>query len=418
MHRSGLIAHNIRKQVRRSDFYFEPSLRDATNLTNSVQEAVQLLADPIKLAAKISYGNSGGKAVARASDHATTIALRMINRGISEGRSLPGNRDDIVLALKAIISEQVPFSIIKLDVRGFYESFNIGHVHSHIGECREISPTTRVAIKSVVDNHITLGHSGLPRGLVISPTLADSLMRPFDEKLLSTPSVFFYRRFVDDIVIVMDSTSSCAESIKEFEKLLPDGLQFKESKNVSLSFDRCSPKQKAVGKNTKYLPFNYLGYTFHVASLDHNYRADETRDVWLDVAKNKVIRTKSRIMKSYIDFIRTGDFSLLERRIRHLTSNISIRDRSKGITRLSGIHYNYPLVDLERSTSLRELDRFLVATLHSTKGRVFYKLSKKLSPPQRQLLLRNSFFSGAKHKRFYQFNAKELGRIQRCWKHD
>lgn len=418
MHRWGLIAHNIRKEVRKSDFYFDPSLKDATNLTNSIQEAARILAAPSKLSEKIAYSNSGGKAVARATDHASTIALRMLNRGIFDGRQASGNRDDIVLALRAIISEQVPFSIIKLDVRSFYESFDSNHIHNHLGECRGISSSTRVAIKSVLTSHSSLGHSGLPRGLVLSPTLADSMMRSFDERLLSNPEIFFYRRFVDDIVIVMDSSANCGQSIKEIEQLLPKGLEFKESKNVCLAFDKCSPKQSASGKTTKYLAFNYLGYTFHVANSDHNFRPDDTREVWLDIAQNKVVRTKSRLMKSYVEFIKTGDFSLLERRVKHLTSNISIRDRSKGITRLSGIHYNYPLVDLERSTSLRELDSFLLSTLHSTKGRIFSKLSKALTAPQRAILLRNSFYSGAKFKRFYQFNAMELSRIQRCWKHD
>ncbi|AWH37644.1 hypothetical protein C1929_13250 [Stenotrophomonas sp. ZAC14D1_NAIMI4_6] len=418
MHRSGLIAHNIRKEVRRIDFFLEPHLKDPEHLSQSIEDAVQLLAAPSKLSSKIAYAHSGGKSVARATDHASTIALRMLNRGLHDKHRVPGNRDDIVLALKAVISEQVPFLIIKLDVKSFYESFTADYVLNHLVGSRTISSSTRIAIKSIIDNHVVLGNSGLPRGLVISPTLADSMMREFDAQLHSNPKVFFYRRFVDDIVVIMNSGANSSVSISEFETVLPNGLQFKETKKTVLAFEKCKPKENATGKATKFLSFNYLGYAFHCANADHNYRADQTRDVWLDIAESKITRTKTRLMKSYVDFIRTSDFDLLERRVRHLTSNISLRDRSKGITRLSGIHFNYPLIDLERSKALPELDRFLRNTLHSTKGRIFSKLSSKLSSSQRAQLLRHSFYSGARFKRFYQFNPKELARIQRCWKHE
>lgn len=418
MHRTGLIEHNIKKELRKSDFYFSPSLKDDGVLANSISEAANILATPAKLAAKITYAQLGGKAVARASDHSSTIALRMLNRGLSEEISGLGNRESIVVALRTILSEQVPFSVIKLDVGSFYESFSDAATQQHLNDNRELSSSTRVAIKTILHNHSSLGFTGLPRGLVISPTLADAMMRTFDNKLSSDERIFFYRRFVDDIVVITTTGINCPSLIQELELILPSGLKFKASKNVTLSVEKSYPKEKASGKQTKYLTFNYLGYSFNVANAEHNYRKDATRDVWLDIAPNKVSRTKTRIMKSYVDFIRTNDFPLLEKRLRHLTSNISIRDRSKGITRLSGIHFNYPLVDLNRTKSLRELDAFLRTTLNSTKGRIFGQLSVKLTPSQRAQLLRNSFYSGAKLKRFYQFNPKELGRIQRCWKHE
>lgn len=418
MHRTGLIEHNIKKELRRSDFYFSPALKDPNILADSILEAAHILANPAVLAARISYTKSSGKPVARAGDHPSTIALRMLNRGISEESNALGNRDAIVVGLKTILSEQVPFSVIKLDVKSFYESFTSETINQHLADSRSLSSSTRIAIKEVLGNHVTLGYTGLPRGLVVSPTLADSMMRQFDEKISSDERIFFYRRFVDDIVIITTTGINCPHLIEEIEGHLPGGLKFKPSKNATLSFDKCLPKENASGKQTKYLTFNYLGYSFNSANSDHNYRPDATRDVWLDIAPNKVSRTKTRIMKSYVDFIRNNDFALLEKRLRHLTSNISIRDRSKGITRLSGIHFNYPLVDLERTRSLRELDQFLRTTLNSTKGRIFSKLSTQLTKLQRSHLLRNSFYSGAKLKRFYQFNSKELGRIQRCWKHE
>jgi len=418
MHRNGLIAWNIKREIRKGDFYIDPALRDAEALKASVHQAAKLLANPNDLIARISYNSSGKKAVAHATDHPSALALRMLNRSLSREKSTLGDREAIVVALKSVLSEQVPFTILKLDVRGFYESFSAEAIERHLASKHVTPPSTRSVINKLVHHHISLGHSGLPRGLVISPTLADSMMCDFDRDLISDERIFFYRRFVDDIIAVVQHGSDIQKLQSDIKKSLPIGLEFKASKNAALAFDRCLPKKSANSNVTKYSKFNYLGYQFTVARTDHNYRVDATRDVWLDVAANKVSRIKTRLMRAYVDHLKHPDFDLLEKRVKHLTSNISIRDRSKGITRLSGIHFSYPLVDLERTASLRELDAFLRSTLRSTKGRVFRHLSSLLTEDQRRILLRHSFFSGAKRKRFYQFSPKELGRIQRCWKYE
>ncbi|WP_313170788.1 antiviral reverse transcriptase Drt3a [Stenotrophomonas sp.] len=419
MHRGGLISHNIAKEVRKVDFFLEPSLRDAPTLKASIEQATKYLALPTTLVAAISYGEMGAKPIARAKEHSATIALRMLNRILkAASTSHYESRDDIVDALKTILTEQVAFTVIKVDVKSFYESFSKETIYNHIASTKRIHPSAKRALKTLVDHHSSQGHSGLPRGLVVSPTLANAMMDCFDSSVKKEEQVFFYKRFVDDIVLVMQPGDSPSQKIAEIEKLLPTGMTFKKSKNLFLLLDKCTPKENATTKKTLFLKFDYLGYSFHIAKSEHNFRTDHTRDVWLDIARNKIARTKTRIMKSYLDYLKTKDFSLLEKRIRHLTSNISIRDRSKGITRLSGIHFNYPLVDLDRSENIIELDKFLRSTLRSTKGRIFKKLSAALTQSQLAQLLRHSFYSGARNKRFYQFSPKELSRIQRCWKYE
>jgi hypothetical protein len=168
---------------------------------------------------------------------------------------------------------------------------------------------------------------------------------------------------------------------------------------------------------TKYVSFDYLGYKFHIASDGHQPSLADGRHVWLDIADSKVKRIKSRLIRSYLDFLRGGDYALLEMRVKHLASNISLLDRSKGVRRLSGIHYSYPLVDVSRSTALRELDHFLRSSLASTHGPIFSQLAKALSKPRRRALMVHSFYSGAARRRIFQFNLKDLARIQRCWKY-
>jgi hypothetical protein len=196
---------------------------------------------------------------------------------------------------------------------------------------------------------------------------------------------------------------------------LPEGLVLKRSKESGFDAKRFRAKEAKAGNATKFKSFEYLGYQFNVAVEKHRKESLGRREVWLDVAESKVKKIKTRIVKSCLAFIRDGDFGLFDRRIRHLTSNMSLMDRSRGIRRVVGIHYNYPLVDYAETRALRELDIFLRNLLFSTKGRVFRKL--KLTQPQRARLARYSFFAGAKGKRFHQLGVKALGQVQGAWKH-
>jgi hypothetical protein len=306
-----------------------------------------------------------------------------------------------------------------MDVKSFYETFDKGYVTTALASNLRIPSATKLLIEQLVENHIAKGNKGLPRVLTIRPSLSDALMLNFDEKIETKRDVFFYRRYVDDITIITSGREDSSTFARHVGEELPPGLVFKLKKDKLFELSPCNPKngKTGTGNPTKYLDLEYLGYSFNVAHKDHNYSKDYLRDVWLDIAPSKVKKIKSRLLWSYMDFCLTKDFSLLEKRIKHLTSNISIKDRSKGITRLSGIHFSYPLVDVQRSRALRALDSFLKNSLSSTSGKAFKKLSSTITPSQKNILLRHSFYSGAKNKRFYQLNLKELAKVQRCWKY-
>jgi hypothetical protein len=420
MHRFGLIKTNLQKQVRRPDFLSYPQIREEDALHAALNQALHLLLAPGSLAKNISYSNIAGKQVARASTYSAVLALRLINSAVLNGYPLAkNNREIIVQSLKAILSEQVRFKIYKMDVKSFYESFDKDYTAAALASNLKIPSATKLLIEQLVENHISNGNKGLPRGLTISPSLSDALMLNFDERIETNRDVFFYKRYVDDITIITSGRENSSTFARHVEEELPPGLVFKLKKDKLFELFPCNPKsgKTGTGNQTKYLELEYLGYSFNVAHTDHNYSRDYLRDVWLDIAPSKVKKIKSRLLRSYIDFCATKDFCLLEKRIKHLTSNISIKDRSKGITRLSGIHFSYPLVDVPRSKALRALDSFLRNSLSSTSGKIFKDLSNTITPSQKNVLLRYSFYSGAKNKRFYQLNLKELAKVQRCWKY-
>lgn len=419
MHRYGFIAENVRREIRRIDFHLDPRLRNAEQLENCIDTAVACIGNSKEIANHILYQVAGKKVVARTASSSAKIALRLVNRNIHAAYvSKMDDRDSIVRSLKTLLSESVRYRVYKLDVKSFYESFDMAGAISKLRENSRLTDPVKRVLRDIFENHLGKGYEGLPRGLVISASLSDALMQEFDQKVVSNSEVFFYRRYVDDITIITSAREDQLKFIALLEALLPDFLEFKKQKTEVklLAAFRQKEKDKA-GTTTIYTCFDYLGYRFNIARDGHQPSIAPARHVWLDIADSKVKKIKTRLMKSYVDYLRTGDYGLLEMRVRHLTSNISLIDRSKGVRRLSGIHHSYPLVDIERSTSLRALDSFLKTSLISVSGSVFSRLNIKLTPIQKSGLARHSFYSGAKKRRFYQFNVKDLSRIQRCWKH-
>ncbi|HWG88377.1 MAG TPA: antiviral reverse transcriptase Drt3a [Candidatus Acidoferrales bacterium] len=409
--------HTVRSCVRRIDFFNFPHIKNQSALDAEVESAVAFLDDPSKYVGEILYSSLHGKPVARTSTFRSALAIRKVNQNLRYG--LNASADDrraIVQSLRGVLAEGVPYSLYKLDVRRFFESTSVDYVASTLaGADKSVSLGTRRVINAVLDRHAGGGYSGIPRGLAISSTLAEWVMSGFDRAVEGHDEVFYFRRYVDDITIVTSQREDPSDFRRFLESVLPEGLEFKKSKDSGFSVKRFRSKDARAGKIPDFENFDYLGYEFNVAIDKHRIEPFGRREVWLDVAKGKVSKIKTRIIKAFLGFISDKNFDLLDRRIRHLTSNLSLLDRSRGVRRVVGIHYNYPLVECAKTQALHELDKFLQSALKSSKGRVFRRLV--LTSAQRAQLAKHSFYAGAKSRRFFQMGVKSLGQVQKVWKH-
>lgn len=418
----GFTHRTISSLVRKIDYQNFPEIKKQEELNDAISTAIKLLRDPDLFSKEIIYYEKSSKRIARLSSYMSHLAMRKVDLNVRMALPLRlDTRQQIVRALKVLLSEGVPYRMYKLDIKRFYESFDVKQVSKLIRDARGISGPTELFIERVLANHVALGGSGLPRGLAISATLSDRLMQPIDRGVRGHKDVYFYRRYVDDITIITSKREDSVDFISTLGNLLKSvssEMDFKASKYFELDAKRFISKEAKAGNFPKFDGFDYLGYKFNVAKSDHRPAAVGMKEVWLDIADKKVKKIKTRLIRSYLDFLGNGDFALLRKRIRHLTSNISMLDRAKGIRRMVGIHYNYPLVDYAETRALKELDQFFANSLSSQKGRVYRKLQKKLSAGQVNELKRFSFYVGAKHKRFYQMGVAELGKVQECWKYE
>lgn len=339
------------------------------------------------------------------------IVLRKIGRNINRViGARQRNRTAIINCLHGLCTEAVAFNVYKVDIRKFFESVDTDSFLKTIIFGSKFPPSTARLLETFFIETAKLGITGLPRGLSLSAILSESIMTDFDSKIAQLDQVFFYSRFVDDMIFVTRPIEKPSKFLRLINKYLPDGLQVNASKTKFYEFSSFS-KTNPVGQEHK---FDFLGYSFIVdyPTKDGNTRA---RKVALDISDKKVRRLKTRLNVAVLSFLKDGQFDDLVDRVRVLTSNYQFYDRNSRSRVKAGIYHSYNLINGHTSQSLTELDVFYRKLLLSGKGKVPSRLSAGLSATQKRMLLRYSFSAGFREKTYFSFQAQRLSYLTRCW---
>ncbi|MDM1398955.1 RNA-directed DNA polymerase [Myroides odoratimimus] len=341
------------------------------------------------------------------------LILRKLNDNIKRiYKDEQANRKFIIQQVKTLLSETAPFWIIKSDIKSFYESIDRERVFRKLKNDAMLSYYSIFLLRKIFDNRNTMCDIGLPRGLNISSSLSEIYMRNFDKAIQRYKDVFYYARFVDDIIIFLNSKESALElydnlnpimsnettnlEINEEKTELIDGFNFKVLKNKY--------KKRPIHNNIEY-----LGYRFYLSDTE-NKRENKLR---ISIANKKVKKIKSRLVKSYVDYSRNNDFELLKKRIKFLTGNYGISKSNDGSVLKAGVYYNYTHInDLE---ILTELNQFHKKIIYSRKGSLGVKLNARLTNIQRNNLKKHCFIAGFRKKTFNSFTYVEMGKIIQSW---
>lgn len=327
-------------------------------------------------------------------------------------------RAQIVSNLRLLLEEGVPFRVYRLDVKSFYESFKASNVIAKVGELSELSPLSKRLLHDLLGCHAALGGTGIPRGLALSAALSEHLMRDFDHKVSGHPEVFFFSRYVDDIIIVTSAREDKTIFVRQIENMLPPGLSLNPTKRqVEEASNRVSPT-KPADPAVHLFKFDYLGYSFRISEPARDKTkqpGDHHRTVVVDIAERKITRFKTRISRSFFDFAKNGDWPLLRDRIKFLTKNFSVYNAKAGGKKIAGIFHSYPLASSD-AEGIASLDQFLRNAILSKNGRISSLSSPKLTGTQKRQLLSNSFREGHAKASFVYFSGSRLKQIQQCWK--
>lgn len=304
------------------------------------------------------------------------------------------NRNLIVKQMVSLLIDGSHKWIIRLDIRNFYESIERSLLMERFQEDGRLNYQSISLLKNLFANPSISEKKGLPRGLSISSVMSELYMKYFDLEVRRMEGVFYYARFVDDIIIFCSSKISQENIWVKIPKLLSNiGLQLNESK--SYKWDN----------QQKILNLTYLGYTFF---------PKEKNIIEITIADKKVNIIKTRITKSFVRFAKDGDFDKLKNRIKFFTGNFTIYNPSTLLPIRIGIYFNYNMITSK--TSLYELDKYYQRLLHCRTGRLGTRLRIQMTVIQQKELSKYSFVFGfERHVRHY-FTSAMIADITNCWR--
>jgi len=395
------------RMINAHDFHKYSSPSTPLNKNSEISAAVHLVSTGFNAPPLKSYALRG-KTIYQPADLPTNLVLRKITSNIERvTRVKQQNRLDILRRISGLCKEGVPFCVHKIDIKSFYESIQRESLLQSLQGDLPSSPTTLKLLTSFFKSLTAQGITGLPRGLGISATLSEYLLRDFDRSVRSLQDVDFYARYVDDILVISRNIDHAKRLQCKIIELLPSGLSSNQKKTKYLIF----PDTKSTSSDSKR--FDFLGHSFLVPGLSGKIAK---RVVKVDIAEQKIKKIKTRLIKSIQQYNKDLTFSELEKRIRILTSNYYFYDYKSERYRGSGIYHNYQLIDAS-SESLVHLDSFLRHALTSGKGKIFHTFKTSTSNHARSRLLKYSFQRSFEKRIHFSFKNDELNSLMRCWKY-
>lgn len=331
------------------------------------------------------------------------FVLRKINHNIKRIYKVKqSDRNIIVNQISNILKENFQYFIYRLDINSFYESIERNKIVNKILTSSLVSNETKQLLEKIFNK--VQQPNGLPRGLNISATLAELYMKDFDHNIVTTDGVFYYSRFVDDIIIF------------SYKEITLDYLNKILKKNTSLEFN--NKKTKIIKTNlNKPESFEYLGYQY---IINPDSSKNKSVSVTVNIAPKKINKIKTKIILSLLDYKKNKNFKLLKNRFLFLTCTYPIKTSHQKISPFKnsgylqgGIFYNYHQLS-NNNVSLKELDKFVCNILFSNN---IYSQALKLS--DKKELAKYSFTVAYNRKFTRNYNTKQfkMNNITRCWQY-
>jgi len=324
------------------------------------------------------------------------------------------NRYSIISQLKNLIDDGFPKTIIKTDIKEFYESIPHDKLLKKINNENMLTHLSIKFIQQILSKYKIEAHSkkGVPRGIGISPYLTELYMKDIDAKILHTPNVLYYARYVDDIIIIfMPSTDNVSRDYKnEIKKILSDeGLTMNEDEHKT-SVIPLTDKTSPISHTIEYLGYKFQ-FGFENKEIDNNGRKKiivVRSALKLSISSRKKERYAARLVKAFNLYQKQAIGNekkarkLFVKRIKFLMSNTRLVNNKRNV--ITGIYYTNSLINT--TADFKILDRFFIQQIR--KFGLPTSLVERISP-------KNSFEAGFEPSHISKFNALELNAIMKNW---
>jgi hypothetical protein len=366
------------------------------------------------LGKKIGYGFS---------DISDTIIARLLAKNIRAAYpATQSHRQFLISNTVSIMKECLAFNAFRYDIQNFYESIDRKLLLERLVSDGRCTWQTILLIQRLFLILDIYDVPGLPRGLAVSGALAEFRLLDFDQTMRHNNDVFFFARFVDDILII--TSERCEE--KSFDEIvvenLPEELCLHDGeKRTFLPVPAIHQSKKKNAPIQTYYTLSYLGYKIRISNntTRDNALGNLRRDVLVDISDNKIEKLKTRLINSFTNYLASrkdhNDFRLLKNRLRAITGNYEIREPNTKITIKTGIYYSYIHKNTHIDCALIKLDNFLRNLLFSNYSSLSLRIIGALTKNQRKELIGYNFSSGFKNKRFHSFSYRSFETIKRVW---
>ncbi len=195
---------SLSKMLTKGDFYADNKLKGEAYKNAVILNAVKSAETGYHGINPLTSSILKSKIVYKVNDFYNELVLRKINKNLNNIFKIRGlfGRETIITNIHKLISEGVPYRVYRLDVKSFYESFLIDEVLKIIENNLLLSLQTKRLIRQLLEFNCSLSGTGLPRGISASATLSEIMMNIFDSEVRHMDGVYFYARYVDDIIIL------------------------------------------------------------------------------------------------------------------------------------------------------------------------------------------------------------------------
>ncbi|UBU61047.1 RNA-directed DNA polymerase [Acidithiobacillus ferrooxidans] len=336
-----------------------------------------------------------------------TLVIRKMSNNIRRAYSIrEANRNELIRTAKQALKEPTPKTIIRLDLKSCFESIRLNKLLKELNSDSLVSKETISLIEQLFltaykkANHDTRG--GIPRGLILSTTLAELALRKLDKALRSLNGVYLMLRYVDDMLIFTTEPIDSAEKMVR-ETIRSHNFKINEEKFMSHVVSKAGPVA------TRPLNLDFLGYKFIFP--DHNPSNKGDNNISCTFSDKKISRIKTRVWMSIHAFTMDRDTDLLVDRIKYLADNQKLETEGGRRSLLSGNSYTHSECSLK--------DDQVVNALKSLDG--FYRLNLRkhvrglVSQQVYEHLCQLSFESGFRHHRRTKYTGKRVLTIIKCW---
>lgn len=263
------------------------------------------------------------------------------------------SRQSIVAGLVESLGNELPKTVLRLDVASYYESVDHKILRRMLG-ASSLSPSSLRLIDDLLaeTERIVGVPKGLPAGIGLSAKLAELYLSQLDHVLRDAPGVTYYARYVDDIILVKGSSDP---DLDESAAL----IAWIESELAKLELTLNAGKQhvRRFDRTQNIAAFEFLGYSISYTRKQLKVELTAARYAALKRRIDLTIDTWDKA-----DHANHARRRLLLDRLRFLAGNTRLSHNKRNA--MVGIYFSNPHVS--NPDLMSQLDDHLKARLATT----------------------------------------------------